>query len=113
MDLINFEKAPAIYWSNKLKCDYLQRQVLVHSIIYYYMNDNVISDKKFDMLCKQLIRLSKETKNYKETQYFYVFYDFTGETGFYLYDRLTEEDKTQLRAIANIVLCNYKRKKEV
>lgn len=110
-DVINFDKAPAIYWSNKLKCDYLQRQILVHSILYYQMNESVISDKQYDKLCKQLIRLSKKTKNYNETQYYNVFKDFTGETGFYLYDRLSNKCKTYLNMIASIVLWNYKGRK--
>lgn len=110
-DVINFDKAPAIYWSNKLKCDYLQRQILVHSILYYQMNESVISDKQYDKLCKQLIRLSKKTKNYNETQYYNAFKDFTGETGFYLYDRLSNKCKTYLNMIASIVLWNYKGRK--
>lgn len=98
--LINFNKAPCIYWSNKLKCDYLQRQIIIHSIIYYELNDSVITDKQFDILCKQLLELENETNNYNETEYFYVFKDFTGETGFYLYDRLNKHDKDFLMQIA-------------
>ena len=101
---IDFNKAPCIYWSNKLKCDYLQRQILVHSIIYYELNNSVITDKNYDTLCKQLLELKAETENYNETQYYYVFRDFTGETGFYLYNSLNKSDREYLLHIAQRVL---------
>ena len=104
--VINFEKAPCIYWSSKLKCEYLQRQIIVHSIIYYELNDNVISDKDFDTLCKMLIKIQKEItkKEYSKTEYYYVFKNFTGETGFYLYDGLNKHDKEYLMNIAKRVI---------
>ena len=104
---MNFNKAPVIYWSNKLKCNYLQRYIIIHSIIYYELNNSVISDKQFDDVSKQLIKLSKQTNNYSETEYYYVFKNFTGETGFYLYDNLRKEDKKYLLHIAKYVLKIY------
>ena len=104
---INFNKAPVIYWSNKLKCNYLQRYIIIHSIIYYELNNSVISDKQFDDVSKQLIKLSKQTNNYSETEYYYVFKNFTGETGFYLYDNLRKEDKKYLLHIAKYILKIY------
>lgn len=109
--MVDFNKAPCIYWSNKLKCEYLQRFVLVHSIIYYELNSSIISDKRFDDAARQLISLSKETDNYNDTEYYYCFKDFTGETGFYLYDHLNEKDKTYLLGIAKLVLEKYKKEK--
>ena len=101
---INFNKAPCIYWSNKLKCDYLQRQILVHSIIYYELNNSVITDKQYDSLTKQLLELKLETENYNKTEYYYVFKEFTGETGFYLYSSLNKKDQEYLLHIAHRVL---------
>lgn len=103
---VNFNKAPGIYWSNKLKCSYLQRLILIHSIVYYEFNNSLITDKQFDCLAKQLVELSKQTKNYNETDYYYVFYDFTGETGFHLFGRLNNYDKKYLKEITKIVLIN-------
>lgn len=104
--LLRFDKAPCIYWSDKLKCEYLQRQIIVHSIIYYELDDNVISDKEYDTMCKQLIKIQKGMKKseYKKTEYYYVFKDFTGETGFYLYDGLNKHDKEHLLNIAYRVI---------
>ena len=103
-NIINLEKAPCIYWSNKLKCEYLQRQILVHSYIYYELNNNIITDKQYDSLCKMLLEYQKQTKEYKSTEYYYVFKEFTGETGFYLYHNLNKKEKAKIEQIANHVL---------
>ena len=105
---MNINKAPVIYWSDKLKCNYLQRFIIIHSILYYELNNSIISDKKFDRACKQLVEFAKITKDYNQTEYYYCFYDFTGETGFYLFDRLKKKDKKYLLNIANHVLKLYK-----
>lgn len=104
--IINFEKAPCIYWSDIVKCNYLQRQIIVHSIIYYELDNNVISDKEYDTLCKMLINIQKgiSKKEYSKTEYYYVFKDFTGETGFYLYGKLDEWDRDYLMDIAHRVI---------
>lgn len=107
--MIDFNKMPCIYWSDIVKASYLQRQIIIHSIIYYELNKNVISDKKFDSISKQLISLSKKLKNeYKKTEYYYCFKDFDGNTGFYLYDSLKERDKEKCLRIAKFVLKNYR-----
>lgn len=104
---MNINKPPVIYWSDKLKCDYLQRFIIIHSILYYELNSSIISDKQFDRACKQLVELSKHTE-YNKTQYYYCFYDFTGETGFHLFGRLNKHDRKYLLNIANHVLKLYK-----
>lgn len=107
--MVDFNKIPFIYWSDKMKANYLQRQIIVHSIIYYELNQNVISDKKFDSISKQLIMLSKKMKSeYKKTEYYYCFKDFDGNTGFYLYDSLKERDKNKCLSIAKFVLKNFR-----
>ena len=107
---INFNKMPCIYWSDITRASYLQRQIIVHSILYYQMNENVISDLKFDGISKQLICLRKQMSNveYQKTDYYYCFEDFDGNTGFYLYDALKAKDKEYLSNIAKQVLEQYK-----
>lgn len=107
--MVNFDNPPAIYWSNKLKLEYLQRQIIVHSILYYEMHESIIEDFQFDSLCKQYMELELQTNNNKlrSTQYWYVFEDFMGETGCYIYDRLNSKDKEYLCLIANHVLKLY------
>ena len=104
--VIDFNKMPCIYWDDITKCNYLQRQIIIHSIIYYELNDNVISDKDFDTICKQLIKIQKGMleNEYKKTEYYYVFKEFTGETGFYLYGKLNKKDKEYLLNIARRVI---------
>lgn len=107
--MIDFSKAPCCYWSDNWKASYLQRQILIHSIMYYEMSETVIEDFQFDSMCKQLIQLSEKMgDDYKETQYYKYFYDFTGETGYYFYDRLSKNDKSYLKKIIDVVLRSYK-----
>lgn len=106
---VKFNSGSSIYWSDKLKCNYLQRLIIIHSILYYEMSENIIEDKQFDLLCKQLIELQRKTKNYNQTEYYYVFKDFAGETGYYIWDRLNKTDKIYLRMIAELTLRNYKK----
>ena len=98
------------YWSNKLKIDALQRWILVHSILYYEMDSSIISDKLFDDNARQLVMMQEQfSDEAAETQYWYVFYDFDGSTGFDLFDRLNKDDKVYLTQIANHVLKLSKR----
>lgn len=90
--------------TNLERCSFLQRKIIINSIIYYELNDNVISDKQFDKMCKNLLRGIQFTKNYQRSDYFYVFYDFDGSTGFHLYHRLEEDDKEYLMHLAQHVL---------
>ena len=95
----------------KQKIEALQRYILVHSIIYYHLDDNVISDQKYDKVARLLARKQGEYSKEKilKTQYGYVFYDFDGSTGFDLLDRLNKSDKRYLLKIARYVLVLNKR----
>ena len=97
---------PYPYWSLRTKISVLQRHIIVHSIIYYSLDNSTISDKKFDELSKELVTLMElaDDKELEATDYWYCMYDFDGSTGFHLYDRLTEYDKQYLTKIARYVL---------
>lgn len=102
------------YWSVKLRIGVLQRWILVHSIIYYEMDDSVVSDKEFDENARQLVWLQDlHHDEAKQSQYWYAFKGFDGSTGFDLYSKLTEEDRDYLTLIASRVLHLYKQSKEV
>ena len=94
----------------KDKISFLERYILVHSYLYYHMNESVISDQKFDK-CARL--LASKVEKYKSriplTQYGYVFYDFDGTTGFDLLDRLNKSDRKRIKQVATFVLRCYKR----
>ena len=92
-----------VYWTDKLKIDFLQRVILIHSYLYYEANNSVWSDKKYDEVARQLTDMQEEhTTNWikNKTQYGYCFYDFDGTTGFDLWDRLKEKDKRYISNIA-------------
>lgn len=94
------------YWSKKMKLEYLQRYILVHSYLYYVLDNSVISDKQYDVVSMQLVdmmsNMSKE--DIEKSKYNYVMYDFDGSTGFDLFYRLNEHDKDYIIKISNTVL---------
>ena len=93
------------YWSNKLKMSALQRWVIVHSILYYEMDSSIVSDKMFDDNAKQLVKMQKQySDEATQTDYWYLFYDFDGSTGFDLFGRLKKKDRRYLTQIAQHVL---------
>ena len=93
------------YWSEKTKMSALQRWLIVHSILYYVMDTNVVSDKVFDDNARQLVVMQTKYPDIaKQTEYWYVFDGFDGNTGFDLYYGLNKEDKEYLTHIAQHVL---------
>lgn len=108
--MVDFTKWPACYWDDHVKISYLQRQIIVHSLLYYEQNTNVIDDKEFDILAKQLVSLqtSVESVEAEKSTYWYLLYDFDGSTGFDIPGRLTTKDHLYLSSIAINVLASYR-----
>ena len=68
----------------------------------YYMEDySAVSDYEYDKLARELADRMKKCAAVEQTEYYYVFYDYTGSTGFHLYYRLNDEDKEKLIDIHN------------
>ena len=91
------------------RISFLQRKVLINSYLYYERDTNLISDKDFDSLCKELVSLQNKYNTdwiYNKTDYGAVFYDFDGTTGFHLWDRLKLIEKTRIKQYAHICLKN-------
>lgn len=60
-----------------------RRQVLVHSFLYYQLNQNVISDFIFDDWCKHLVELQATfPKESKQAEYAKEFEGFDGSSGY-------------------------------
>lgn len=98
------------YMSKALMIGTLQRHILVHSFLYYEMDTSVISDVEFDDISRQLVKMqNKFPEEAKRSQYWYVFSDFDGSTGFDLYHRLNKEDKRRIMQVAWRVLKLYKK----
>lgn len=98
------------YWSIKTKLELLEKWIIVHSIIYYELNTNIVSDEMFDNNCKQLVKgISKYTKEFKESKYYKVFKSFDGSTGFDLYPKLNSKEKKELKQLAEYLIRKYAR----
>lgn len=89
----------------KEKISFRERQILLHSFIYYHADSNVISDKQYDSLSYGLEKMIKEhPQEFKESEYYHIFYDWTPATGFDLIDRLSEQELYRVTNIANVLL---------
>lgn len=108
---IDFSKPPSSNWSNISKISYLQRRVIVYSLMYYEYNESCVSDFRYDAIAQQLARMQKEVseKELKKTTYYYAFYDFDGSTGFHLASRLKRKDKKYLGEIVSKVHTMWKK----
>ena len=84
--------------------DFLQRFIILHSYIYYELNDNVISDKDYDARAKELVKYKNEYPDlWKSSEYYKQFGDdYSGATGFTLYHDLDEKQKLMIQVIAEM-----------
>ena len=57
-------------------------QVLVHSCIYYELDNSIIDDAQFDKWCYELVDLMKDNPDAYSDRFDQYFEKFTGETGF-------------------------------
>lgn len=87
------------------KISYRERQILIHSYIYYHLDKNVISDKLYDKLSYGLVDMIKQyPSEFAESEYYNLFKDFDGSTGFDLHDKLTPSQKEMVEQISNMLL---------
>lgn len=97
------------------KLNYLQRMVLLHSIIYYDLDENVISDDYYNKLSRLLAKKVTQYKDksvFRKTMYWYVFEDYEdGSTGFNLMRKLKKKDYSYLYTLATHVIHRYKEEK--
>ena len=109
--MIDFSKMPCIYWSDSTKISYLQRRIIVYSIMYYEQNESCVSDQYYDSISHQLVELQRtcDPEEFRRSTYYYAMYDFDGSTGFDIPSRLTQYDFEYLSDIASHA---YKRWKD-
>lgn len=110
-DVIRFDTMPSVYWDLSTKISYLQRRIIVYSIMYYERDESCVSDAQYDGISRQLVRLMAEAspEELKRTRYYYAMYDFDGSTGFDVPHRLTPEDYDHCLRIAMYVLYQWHR----
>lgn len=108
--MIDFSKAPCIYWSNSAKISYLQRRIIVWSIMYYEHDESCVPDSVYDSVSHQLVELQKQAtkEEFEKSTYYYAMHDFDGSTGFDIPSRLTKKDRDYLTHIASTVHKQWK-----
>lgn len=111
--MINFDKCPCIYWSDATKISYLQRRIIIYSIMYYEFDESCVSDAEYDDISHQLVALQKSCgpEEFRKSTYYYAMYDFDGSTGFDVPSRLTKHDKEYLTMVAAYVRDIWKGRK--
>lgn len=100
--MVDFSKCPCIYWSDSTKISYLQRRIIVYSIMYYEMNESCVPDSVYDEISHKLVELQSKAdpEEFRKSTYYYAMHDFDGSTGFDVPSRLTKYDYEHLRHIA-------------
>lgn len=109
--MIDFSNCPCIYWSDSAKISYLQRRIIVWSIMYYEHNESCVPDHVYDSVSHQLAELQRKAskEEFEKSTYYYAMHDFDGNTGFDIPSRLTKKDRQYLTHIANIVHEQWKK----
>lgn len=85
-----------------------QRQILVHSYIYYKEDSNLVDDFTFDKWCKELFQLQTQNKKEFEKSVFHnVFKKWSGFSGYDLFkDELMVEMWARYKATQLILYKN-------
>lgn len=93
------------------RINFLQRYIIVHSYIYYELDNNVISDKVYDAKSRELVGYKDlYPELWIRSEYYEQFgHDYNGATGFTLYHGLNQKQQTIIRSIANNILQNIKK----
>ena len=96
-------------WTTVDKLNYLERMILIHSYLYYEMDETVIDDARYNEISRVL---AKKVERYRDTKlkqtiYGYAFKDFDGSTGFDLIFKLKKKDKAYIIELAKMTLWSY------
>lgn len=93
------------------KISFMQRQILIHSYLYYHLDRTVISDKQYDNISYKLVELMKQYPNETlESDYAEIFKDFDGNTGYDLIDKLSKEQLYRVDNISRYLMKTSKRR---
>lgn len=99
------------YWTTTTKIELLQRWIIVHSILYYDYDTNLVPDRVYDMNLVQLAEMMKShPKSARQSKYAYAFSGFKGSTGYDIPSKLTVKDKRHLYGIADFIVKTEKEK---
>lgn len=88
------------YWNSKDKIELLQKWLLVHSAIYYDLNDNIVTDSIYDSNSNQLkalMLLNKTDSNKSKWAKAFKGYEHISTTsGFDLLKRLNKNQRYEI-----------------
>jgi hypothetical protein len=103
---VDFSHMPASLWNIRTKMNYLQRSVLILSVAYYIFDESIVPDVKYDAIGRQLARLQNRasSKSLKATEFYDLFYDYEGFTGFYLYGRMTGHERKRMTDLTKAII---------
>jgi len=80
-------------------------QLLIHSCIYYEMDQNIISDKKWDEWARELKKLQEDYPEIsRQVEWYAAFADWDASTGAFL----PLKDKWVINKAKNLLGCNFK-----
>lgn len=92
-------------FTDKEKVQLLQRSILVNSYAYYELNENILSDRDYDMNARQLLELKKSNPEaYSKSKYRRIFDNFESGTGFDLTSRLRRDMRKRIARDAELAL---------
>lgn len=90
------------------KFNLLENWLLVQSIIYYYFDTNIVSDCMYDANAHQLVALiGQDKKAFAYSDFYYVFQDYDGSTGYDLVGKLKKEDYNKVYERASQAMAVY------
>jgi hypothetical protein len=89
------------------KIQLLQRSILVNSLVYYDLDDNLLSDFQYDANARQLAELKKQyPEEFNRSRYYDYFYDYCSDvegahytSGFDLLERVKKHDEDLYRRL--------------
>lgn len=88
---MNFTSKP---FTDLQKIQLLQRSILVTSYVYYELNDNIQSDRTYEMNTQQLLSLKRSNPEaWKKSRYYKYFNNFESGTGYDLMYRIMDNKK--------------------
>ena len=83
--------------------NFWQRYIIVHSCIYYRLDNNIISDREYDKKSLMLVEMkNKYPEEWKNSEYYEQFTDeYCGNTGFDLIETLTPKQLEIIQSVIN------------
>lgn len=101
-------------WDIVTRINYIQRRIIVASIAYYEFDESLVADHVYDDIVRQLKILMDNCleSEREQSEYWYVFKDWDGSTGYFLYYNLNESDREKLTGYTRLIISDSNTRKE-